>query len=483
MNKLTKKTVNGMIWSFIERFGFLVLQFLTNLFLARILSPDDFGQIGLLMVFVALSLTFIDGGLGAALVQKKSTSKSDYSTVFTVNFALAIVLYCLIFYTAPFISVFFKVGEIESLLKVIGVILIIDSIGIVQHNILLKKLHFKKLAKIKITSAFISCFFALILAYNGVGVWSLVYQYIINSFTRTLLLLIGTSWKPHFQISKNSLDDLFGYGWKLLAARFLSELYIHLQSLIIGRIFTPADLGFYSQAKQLQQIPVQSLGTVVNNVTFPVFSNIQDNTIKVREGLKKTLKSVVFINFPLMVFLALVADPLFTLLYTEKWSESVPYFQVLCVGFGMFLIVHSVNLSLIKSLGRSDWILKLEIIKKITGVILIIIGIKFFGIMGMLYALALNSILEIFLNGHYTNKLINYSTKSQIIDFGPTLLVSLFSGVSSWFILFKILLDHNFYVLIFVGLCFLLTYLFLAYLFKIEALFYFKKILVNRLRI
>ena len=480
MNKTFSETINAVIWSFVERFGYLFIQFLTNMTLARILSPNEFGQIGLIMVFVALSLTFIDGGFGAALIQKKIPNKNDYSTVFIINLCIAVFLYFLIFISASSISIFFNILEIENLLKIIGIILIIDSISIVQNNILVKALNFKLLAKIKIFSALISCFIAIFLAYKGFGVWSLVYQYVINSFVRLFLLWRVSLWKPNFRFSKKSFNELFGYGSKLLAARLLSELYIHSQSLIIGRVFSPADLGFYTQAKQLQQIPVQSLGSVVNNVTFPVFSKIQDDIIKVKRGMRKSLKSVAFINFPLMVLLALIAEPLIILLYTEKWLQSVPYFQVLCLGFGLFLIVHSVNLSLIKSLGRSDWVLKLEIIKKITGILFILIGVSFYGIMGMLYALALNSILELFLNGYYTGKLIGYGPISQILDFGPTLLLAILSGIISWFTSSFYLINNNLVVIILSSSCYLITYLILVFIFKIEALSIFKTIIVNR---
>jgi O-antigen/teichoic acid export membrane protein len=481
MDKINKKTTDAIIWSFVERFGYLFIQFITNLTLARLLSPYEFGQIGLIMVFIALSLTFIDGGFGAALIQKKNPDKNDYSTVFIINICLAILLYCFIFIFAPTISIFFNMEEIDNLLKVIGIILIVDSIAIVQNNILIKNLDFKLLAKIKVVSALISCVFALFLAYFGFGVWSLVCQYVVNSFIRSLLLWKVSFWKPNFLFSTNSFKELFGFGSKLLTARFMSELYIHLQSLIIGKTFTPIDLGFYTQAKQLQQIPVQSLGSIVNNVTFPVFSNIQDDIDRVRRGMQKSLKSAVFINFPLMIFLSLISKPLIVLLYSEKWLPSVPYFQVLCLGFGMFLIVHSINLSLIKSLGRSDWVLKLEIIKKITGIFLIYVGVSCYGIMGMLYALALNSILELFLNGYYTGKLIDYGITSQISDFAPTFLIAFFSGIISWTILSFTLYDQILLDIIISSFCYISVYLLLAYIFKIESLMTYKNIILNHL--
>lgn len=474
-----------MIWSFAERFGFLFLQFITNLILARLLTPGDFGLIGMMMVFVALSMTFIDGGFGAALIQKKVPNNNDYSTVFFINIVLAIVLYVLLILFSNNLSTFFNQPQLTNLLKVLGLILIIDSFAIVQNNILIKNISFKKIAKIKIFSAFIACVTAIIFAYKGLGVWSLIIQYVLNSTTRSVLLWLSTTWRPALVFSKASFKELFGFGFKLLTARFISELYIHLQSLIIGRIFSSSDLGYYTQAKQLQQIPVQSLGTVVNSVTFPVYSSLQDDKEKLKEGVRKSLKSIVFINFPLMVLLTVVAKPLFILLYTDKWLPSVPYFQVLCIGFGMLLIVHNLNLSVIKSVGRSDWVLRLEIVKKIVGILLIIVGIKLHGIMGILYALTINSFLEFFLNGYYTGKAINYSIKLQIKDISPTFTIAFITGGITYFFLYN--LDLNNFGLLSIGaIIYLAIYLLLSFLLKIEAfrIYYqiFKNLIFSKLK-
>lgn len=463
-----------MLWSFAERFGYLFLQFVTNIILARLLTPTDFGLIGMMMVFVALSLTFIDGGFGAALIQKKVPNDNDYSTVFFINIVLAIVLYILLFLFSKNISIFYNQPQLTNLLKVLGIILIIDSFGIVQNNILIKNISFKKIAKIKIISAFIACVTAIIFAYKGFGVWSLIIQYLLNSIVRSFLLWLSTTWRPAFLFSKVSFKELFGFGSKLLAARFISELYIHMQSLIIGRIFSSADLGYYTQAKQLQQIPVQSLGTVVNSVTFPVYSSLQDDKEKLKEGVRKSLKSIVFINFPLMVLLTVVAKPLFILLYTDKWLPSVPYFQVLCIGFGMLLIVHNLNLSVIKSVGRSDWVLRLEIVKKIVGILLIIVGIKLQGIMGILYALTINSFLEFFLNGYYTGKAINYNIKMQIKDIAPTFFIAIITGVITYFFLNYYNLNNSTQLIIGL-LIYAFIYLLFSFLLRVEALrTYFK---------
>ena len=426
---LKEKAINGMIWSFVERFGYLMCQFITNIVLARLLTPTDFGLVGMILVFIALSLTFIDGGFGSALIQKSNPSELDYSTAFIVNVVLSLLIYVFLVFFSPNIAAFYNQPQLSLFLRIIGVILIIDAFGIVQINILVKRVNFKMIAKLNVISAFVSCCMAIIFAYLGFGVWSLIIQYILNSITRTSLVWFSTSWSPRLVFSMSSFKELFDFGSKILAARFISELYINLQSLVIGKVYTSADLGFFTQAKQLQQIPVNSLATIVNNVTFPVYSELQNDYFKLVIGIRKTLRTVAFFNFPLMVLLTVIANPLISFLYSEKWIDAVPYFQVLCLGFGLLLIVHSVNINVMKALGLSSWVLKLEILKKCIGVILIVIGVKFYGIIGMLLALTLNSYIEFFLNGHYIGKAINYGASLQLKDLFSTFILSLTVGI------------------------------------------------------
>lgn len=482
MISLKEKAINGMIWSFAERFGYLFLQFITNIVLARLLTPTDFGLIGMMLVFVALSLTLIDGGFGSALIQKKRPSKEDYSTVFIINIVLAIILYIAIAFFSSRIAMFYNQPQLSLLLKIIGVILIIDSFGIIQNNILMKEVNFKMIAKVKVISAFISCSVAIIFALLGFGVWSLIIQYVLNSFIRSSLLWIGSSWRPSVSFSKDSFNELFGFGSKILAARFISELYIHTQALVIGKVFTSADLGFYTQAKQLQQIPVSSLATVVNNVTFPVYSELQYELNKLKEGVQKSIKAIIFINFPLMILLAIVAKPLILFLYSDKWLSSVPYFQLLCLGFGMLLIVHSINLSVLKSVGRSDWVLKLEIVKKLIGIVLLIIGIKIYGIIGILIALAINSIIEFFLNGFTTGHAIGYGIKNQIVDILPTLLLSVLVGAIVYFVKTIFVHDSGFLSMILVIFIYLTTYLVFAFGFRLEGALIIKSTIIKKFK-
>lgn len=478
MGSLKNAAISGMLWSFCERFGFLSIQFITNIVLSRMLSPDDFGLIGMMMIFIALSNIFVDGGFGSALIQKKDPSHADYSTVFFINIILSSICYIILFSCSGIIAGFFSQFLLTDLLKILGLILIIDSFSIVQNNLLIKNLRFKTIAKVKISSAIVSSITAVIAAYCGLGVWSLVILSITNSVVKSILLWFNGHWFPSFIFSGESFRRLFGFGSKLLAASLLSELYRNFQQLVIGRYFSAKDLGFFTQAKQLEQIPVNTLMAVVNQVTYPVFSEMQNAKDRLVLGVRKSLKSLVFINFPLMVCLAIIAKPLILLLYTEKWLPSVSYFQLLCVGFGLLLIVHNTNLNILKAIGKSDSVLLLEIIKKISGVFLIIWGLKF-GINGILYALALNSVIEFFLNGYCVGKYIDYGIMKQLRDIFPTLFISFSVGL----IVYLVFKDVDITPLLSVicqSLLYISVYLSGAYLLRMEGLFVYVNVIKEK---
>lgn len=447
MNKsLKEKTVHGILWSFAERFGYLLLQFITNLVLARLLTPDDFGLIGMMMVFIGLCTIMIDGGFGAALIQKKDPTHNDYSTIFYTNILISIVFYLGLFLIADTIAEFYSQPQLSNLVRILGFVLVFDSFSIIQNNILVKNLQFKQIAKIKISAAFLSSLIGIILALKDFGVWSLVVQYLTNSVMRTLFFWIRSSWHPTLIFSITSFKALFRYGSKLLLASFISEFYRNFQSLLIGRVFTPKDLGFYTQAKQLQTVPSTALMMIINQVTFPVFSQMRSNVDKLIMGIRSVLKSLVFVNFPIMILMAVVAKPLFVFLFTEKWLPSVPYFQLLCLGFGLLLVVHNLNLNVLKSIGRSDLVLRLEVIKKAIGIALILILLRF-GIIGILLALWINSIIEFFLNGYYTGKCVGYGILKQIKDIAPTLVISSLIGLLTWLLFRKSSLHPLFAIL------------------------------------
>lgn len=434
MDELRKKTLVGSLWMMVERFGYLTIQFISNLALARLLMPEDFGTIGIMMVFITLSNVFIDSGFSASLIQKKEITEKDKSTVFFTNLILSVIVYCLIFIFSPWIAYYFHNNELQNLLRVLGIILIIDAFCAIQNTILMRNMNFKLITQIKLAAIIIAASIAIFLAYKGFGIWALIVQYILYSIIRTITTWIFAKWRPSLAFSKKSFKTLFGFGSKLLLSTFVAELYVNFQQILIGRYYKPSDLGYYSQARQFQQIPTGTISQVINSVAFPAYAKLQNDRTSLKSLFRQNVRIVAYINTPIMMLLASIAHPLIILLYSSKWVGSIGYFQFLCIGFGIFLAIHQCSLSVLKAIGRSDYVLKLEIIKKILGVIFIIIGLNIWGIWGILYALSLNSFIEIFLNGYYLNKELQYSGFNQLLDIFPSIIVSTISATIAYFI-------------------------------------------------
>lgn len=465
-----------------ERFGYLTIQFVSNLVLARLLMPEDFGAIGIMMVFITLSNVFIDSGFSASLIQKKEITEKDKSTVFFTNLILSVVVYTVLFISSPWIADYFHIEQLRSLFRVLGIVLLIDAFCAIQNTMLTREMNFKRLTQIKLAAIVIAASVAIYLAYTGFGIWALIVQYILYSTIRTSVTWFVAKWHPIFSFSKESFVTLFGFGSKLLLQSFVATLYVNFQQILIGRFYKPADLGYYSQARQFQQIPTGTVTQVINSVAFPAYAKLQDDREQLRQIFRQNVQMVSFVNTPIMVFLAAIAQPLIILLYSSKWIGSIHYFQFLCLGFGIFLAVHECSLSVLKAVGRSDYVLKLEIIKKILGVIFILIGITVWGIWGILYALALNSFIEIFLNGYYVKKEINYSGLNQLIDMMPSLIVSLVAGVIAYFTWFYLNPEgHEFISIIIGALVFIFAYIIGSWICHIYAFSVLVNILNNYL--
>lgn len=479
MDDLRKKTVVGSFWVLFERFGYLGIQFISNLVLARLLMPSDFGTIGILIVFTTLSYVLVDSGLSSALVQKKELTEEDKSTMFVTNLALATIVYTILFFSAPLIARYFHNPEIKNLLRVIELIVVIDAFSAIQGSTLSRDMNFKALSIYKVSSIIVAVIVSIILAFAGMGVWALVVQYLLYSSCRALLLWSRTKWRPRIMFSRQSFKALFGYGAYLLLSRFVAELYNQFQSIIIGRYFTAKQLGYYTQARQLEQIPVESLSRVVNGASFPAYAKLQDDRKLLKVMMRQNLLVLVFVNTPLMFYLSTVAKPLIVFLYSEKWIESIPFFRFLCLGFGMLLIIHDCSLCALRAVGRTDSVLRLEIIKKILGVALIISGMNFFGIWGLMYALAVNSFIELFLNGYCLKKEINYGPWDQIKDLIPPVILSLISSFAVFMFLRYVNISSNFLNLIITFVIFASLYLSGAYLLKLDALVMAKRVVTD----
>lgn len=429
---LEQKTVSGLFWSFIESFASLGIQFIVGIVLARILSPHEFGLIGMVTIFIAISQSFVDSGFSSALIRKKDCTQNDYSTVFFFNIIVSVFFALLLISCAGLISNFFNEPQLKILVQVLSLGLFINALSMIQRTILTKELDFKKQTKISIIGSLGSGLIAISMAFSGYGVWSLVALTLSRYIFHLFFLWFWAKWKPLWLFNKESFKELFGFGSKLLLTGLIDAIYRNVYYLIIGKFFSTAELGYYTRADQFQSLPSSSLISIISRVTYPVLSSIKDEKIRLKTNYKKLIRSTVLITFVLMLGLAAVAKPMILTLIGEKWLPSVVYLQMLC-PVGMLYPLHALNLNLLQVEGRSDVVLQLEIVKKVFAIPVIIIGI-FWGIKIMIAGMFINSLFAYILNSHYSGKLIKYSLTEQIKDIIPSLFLGLAVGIIVYFI-------------------------------------------------
>ena len=426
---LKNKTISGLFWSFSGLIASQGIQFIIQVILARLLVPKDFGIMGMIIVFIAVSQSFIDCGFTNALIREKEPSQEDYSTVFYFNLLMAFFIYILLFCTSGIISDFFREPQLIPILRALAISLIISSFGLIQGTMMIKSLNFKTLTKINIISSMLSGIIAIIFAFLGFGVWSLVIKTLSMQLIQSILLCVTNVWIPSLVFKFASFKRLFGFGWKLMVSGLIDTLYQNLYYLIIGRAFSALELGYYTNAQKLRDTAAQSITSTVQKVSYPVFSTIKEHEEKLRNSYKKIIKTSVFITFPLMTGSAAVASSLIIVIFGPKWVNSVLYFQLLCFA-GMIFPLHAINLDILQVKGRTDLFLGLEVLKKGIGLsfIAIILLLKL-GIIGLLWAAVINSFISYFINSYYSAGLISYSTKEQIKDIAPAFISSLLMAI------------------------------------------------------
>lgn len=432
IDSLKHRTISGLYWSFIGSFAEQGVQFLVGIVLARLLSPREFGLIGMLTFFLVISQSFIEGGFRQALIRKQDCTDKDFSTVFYFNLAISIFMYVLLFFGAETISRFFYEPELTLLVRVLGVGVILTAFGIIQSTIYIKLIDFKTQTRVSVIASVASGVIAVGMAIKGFGVWSLVALNLSRFGFSSLLLWLWARWKPLGGFSWNSLKELFGFGSMLLLSSLLEATYRNVYYLVIGRYFSATQLGFYSRADQFQKLPSQVLTSIISRVTYPVLSSIQDDKVVLKASYKKLIRSTMLFSFVLMLGLAAVAKPLIITLIGEQWIPTAEYLELLCL-VGMFYPLHALNLNILKVHGRSDLFLKLEILKKLLGAPTIIIGI-FFGIKIMILGLLANNIIAYYLNSFWSGKLIGYPIAEQISDIMPSFLMAWVVSISVYVI-------------------------------------------------
>ncbi|OJV87465.1 MAG: lipopolysaccharide biosynthesis protein [Bacteroidia bacterium 44-10] len=419
---LKQKTISGLSWSFIDQIGNLGISFVVGVILARLLSPREFGLIGMITIFTAISEKFINSGFSSALIRKQNCTDIDYSTVFYFNLVIGFLFFGILYAFAPAIAIFFDEPELLPIVRVMALVLIIDSVTIIQRTILTKRIDFKLQTRISIIASIGSGVIAIVMAFQGYGVWSLVIQRLTKQAFNSLFLWIWNKWIPILFFSWNSFKELFGFGSKLLISGLIATLNQNIFYAIIGKLFSVEALGYYTKANEFKNLPSQGLNGIIDRVSFPVLSSIQDEKKRLKQNYQRLIRSTMFITFILMLGMAAVAEPLIITFIGEKWRPSVILLQMLCF-VGMMYPLQALNLNMLKVSGRSDLFLKLEIIKAFLVIPTVVLGVLW-GIEAMIIGLIIQSLIGYFLNSYWSGNFVGYSTKEQILDILPSFLLA-----------------------------------------------------------
>lgn len=421
---LKQKTISGMIWVGIQKFGTLIITFLSNIVLARLLTPDDYGMIGMLAIFIAISNAFIDGGFGSALIQKSNPTQEDYSTVFYWNILLGILIYGILFICAPWIEYFYKdIIGLAKVLRVQGIILIINAITIVQFNKLRKAMNFKLLAKINVASATISVVAAIIMAALGFGVWSLVGQQIVLSTSNCIFLWFTCHWFPSLAFSISSLKALFNFGSFILMSSLLNTLGNNLNGLLIGKFFTAGTLGYFTQAKKLEDVSSLGILTVVEQVTYPMLVEVKNDYRRMANILSRFNSALLAVTMPLLYLIAIMASPIIILLFSDKWLPSSPILQILAIH-GIFIAMQGANYNALAAIGKSKALFEWSVFKRVSGIVITIGLLLLFGFYGLLWGIVLTGALIAFCNMYLVAKYISFPILEQLKQLMPIILLS-----------------------------------------------------------
>ncbi|MCM3670902.1 lipopolysaccharide biosynthesis protein [Mesobacillus maritimus] len=423
---LKRKVLSGMFWAFGERIMAQSVSFILSIILARLLMPSEYGLIALVLVFINLANVFVSNGIGESLIQKKNANETDFSTLFYFSLGISILLYFILFFSAPLIAGFYNNTELVWILRILALIIPFSSVITIQNAYVSKKMMFKKFFFSTMGGTLVSGLIGVIMAYLGFGIWALVSQHLINTIVNTIVLYFIVKWRPRLLFSINSLRELVGFGWKLVAANLINTGYSELRTLIIGKIYTMADLAYYNRGNQFPSLLITNINTAIGKVVFPAMAEVNDDLSRLKNLTRRSLKTTAYIIFPLMIGLMSIADSLVLVLLTEKWMFSVPFLQIFCI-YWIFQPIQTANWQAIKALGRSDLLLKLEILKKIVGVTMLLLSMSI-----DVYAIAISNAIfaciSMIINMIPNKKLMNYSMLEQFRDLAPSFFLSIIMG-------------------------------------------------------
>lgn len=424
---MDKNTVtSNMLWRFLERCGAQGVGFIVSIVLARILEPSLYGVIALVLVFTKILQVFVDSGLGNALIQKKNADDLDFSSVFYFNITVCVLLYAAMFLSAPYIAYFYSFPELTPVVRVLSLTLIISGVKNIQQAYVSRNLLFRKFFFATLGGTIGAGIIGVWMALAGFGVWALVVQHLFNLLLDTIILWITVKWRPRKMFSMNRLKGLFSYGWKLLMSQLIDTAYNNLRSLIIGKLYTSSDLAFYNRGKQFPDVVVANINSSIDSVLLPTMSKVQDDKNRVRDMTRRAIKTSTYIMMPIMMGLAICAEPLVRIILTEKWLPAVLFLRVFCFTYA-FYPIHTANLNAIKAMGRSDLFLKLEIVKKVVGLIALV-STMFISVEAMAFSLLVVSVISQIINSWPNRRLLDYGYRNQLMDMMPQICLSLFMG-------------------------------------------------------
>lgn len=476
MENIRSKVFSGFIWRFLERVGAQGVGFIVSLFLARLLTPEDYGQVALITVFISILNTFALSGIGTSLVQKKNPDELDYSTVFYFNIIFSTLVYAILFLCAPFIGKFYNDNSLIVLVRVLGISIIISGMNNVQRSYVSKTMQFRRFFFSTIIGTIVSGIVGIVMAYKGMGTWAIVGQQLTNEIMDTIILWFTVGWRPQKMFSFSRLKKLYSFGWKLLISGLIDTIYTNIYSLVIGKFYDSNILGLYNKGVQFPNLIVSNVNGPIQSVLLPAMSYEQDNKKRVKEMTRRSIVTSSFLIFPMLIGMAAIAEPMVILLLTEKWVACVPFLQISCITLA-FYPIHTANLQAINAMGRSDIFLKMEVVKKIIGLGLLIAAVPF-GVYIMVWFKALSSLIATFINAYPNKKLLGYSYSEQVKDLLPSILSAVAMGVIVWGVE---LLNLN--VVVTIGIQIVLgvvVYFGIAKLFKFECFEYLVEILKKR---
>ncbi len=423
----SRSIITNFIWRFAERIGVQGVALVVSIVLARLLDPEAYGTIALVMIFTAILQVFVDSGLGNALIQKKNADQLDFSTVFYFNIVMCLMVYGLLYMAAPWIATFYGDPQLTAITRVLGLTLVISGLRNIQQAYVSRNLIFKKFFYSTLGATIVAACTGILMAYMGFGVWALVAQQLTNAAVGTLILFFTVKWRPTWEFSFTRFKQLFSFGWKLLVSALLDTGYNNLWQLVIGKFYTNQDLAHYNQGDKIPYMIVQGITTSIDGVLLPVMSNVQEDTVRIKAMTKRTIITGTYVMAPLMLGLAFVAPAFVSTLLTDKWLPCVFYLRISCVCY-LFFPIHTANLNAIKAMGRSDWFLKLEIAKKLVGLVTLLVSVPY-GVKVMAMTSLVCLVTGLIINAYPNWKLMDYGFWEQMKDIFPCLLLAVFMGV------------------------------------------------------